>query len=624
MNSNNVNKCKEKTTSRYHSLRKRIISGFQKKKFIGDIIINDSEYEILIEYLRSVYVNLKNSNIHNINDPILATALVQIGIKHYDGNFWTHVAEVIGVEKISHLYQGWIGDSFVTTLSLNNKIMLDRSEKVNNILMHGFVSDHYADDMFNFLFKYYSIDLERDLQRNNSEMMDNLIEVTQRSDNTGRSYLLVKQTANAIGQNIRGGKIRIRRILKLIDRCFWEQITLANPVSRLSVLFNNWQENSSEFKLQCNRYNSGSANLLGKKSYSSPYIKCDFENTKFKLVLPTQLIKFEFDKNIKWEIYSKEQQKTVKTSLYEAITGYKTELKEIDIGSQDIFDEYIVELTCDGKCIRHFKIKSDCVRFFDTDGDYLNSDNNLPLSEVYAFTKENDMLQSQALVENEPIGKLIRWYFQFEYGDIIRLPDGKPISIGKKAEEGLLSRNVLKGAYAAKDKETMPIYSSSPYILLKILEKRANGTVIEINNRKHRLFDKETTVIDLNDRSGEKGYILNLSDYGCSDDGIYTVYIDVPNDRTNRLWTFGVIKGISYEFEEAPYIFTSKGTIRFNEDLIVYPQITEMSKNSDENSFNFEINSDSDNLNFTYNTEKEAINLIFHIPVFMWKFENGK
>ncbi len=72
----------------------------------------------------------------------------------------------------------------------------------------------------------------------------------------------------------------------------------------------------------------------------------------------------------------------------------------------------------------------------------------------------------------------------------------------------------------------------------------------------------------MGDRSGETGYILNLSDYGCTEDGLFNVAVDVPNDRTNRFWQFVLINGISFEFEDAPYIFKSKGTIRFMEAFL--------------------------------------------------------
>ncbi len=222
----------------FERLNKRILKEFEKKTFIGDINIKENEYEILIDYFRTKCKALFNSYANTINDPVFATALVQIGIKYYDGRLWPHIAKVLGIKKINLNHRYFIGESFIKTLSSSNKVMLDKSQIVNNILMYGFVSDYYANDMFDFLFKYYNIDLERDLERNNRDMMNGLIEIIQRNDNTGRTYLLVKQTADAIGVNIRGGKIRIRRFLRLIDRCFWEGITPANPISRLSILFN--------------------------------------------------------------------------------------------------------------------------------------------------------------------------------------------------------------------------------------------------------------------------------------------------------------------------------------------------------------------------------------------------
>ena len=81
------------------------------------------------------------------------------------------------------------------------------------------------------------------------------------------------------------------------------------------------------------------------------------------------------------------------------------------------------------------------------------------------------------------------------------------------------------------------------------------------------MFDFDTIVLELKDGSDEIGYLIKLSDYGCTKDGLYQVYIDVPNDRTNRNWSFVLINNIYYEFEEAPYIFKTKGSIILNNDL---------------------------------------------------------
>lgn len=616
-----IRKPKKRVLTPFERLERRIHKQFKKKIFIGDIIIEEDEYELLERYFVNKYKLLSNSYEKRINDPVFATAIVQIGIKYYDGRLWPHFAHILDIDCINQGQREIIGGSFTTTLLCNSKIVQNKNEYVKNILMHGFVSDYYANEMFDFLFKYYNLDLERDLHRNNKEMMDGLIETIQKNDNTGRTYLLVKQTADAIGVNIRGGKIRIRWLLRLIDRCFWEQVTPSNPISRISILFNKWQESSEDFKTQYNKYHSGDTEK-GKKSFISPYLKCDYRNTSFKLILPTQLIKFEYGEDIRWIIYNGENKKVAKVILYQAVTGYKTETLEISIDPVELFNKMEFGLYSGDTRIRLFRIKNDCIRFFDKDGDYLNPSAGLLKGEIFAFTKVGEIPKSEALVEAEQIGNLLRSCFELEYGDIVRLPDGKPISIGKKIEEGLLPRKLVLGCRALKDDITMSVYSSPPSIMLKIQAKSSTGTLIEMNGIRYRLIDSETTVIDLKDRSGETGYIINLGELGCKTNGTYTIYIDVPNDRTNRLWHFTLINGINYRFEEAPYIFQLKGTIKFNDELVLDDIDGYKEKNIDENSYNFKILPEIDDLHFIYCTSKEDIDLFFEIPVIKWSFNN--
>lgn len=604
-------------------LIRRIKREFPQKVLIGDITINEQEYELLVNYFKVKCIYIINSGRLILDDPVFATALVQLGIKHYDGNLWGHIAKLLGVNKINANQQGRIGDSFVSILQFYKKIMLDKYERVNNILMHGFVSDHYANEMFDFLFKYYNLDLERDLNRNTIEMMNSLMETAQRSDNTGRTYLLVKQTANALAINSKGGKIRLRRLLRMIDSYFWEQIKPANPVSRLSILFNKWSENSVEFQTQYSKFHN-SSNANGKKSFSSPYLTCDFRSTSFKLKLPTQLIKYEYDNNVSWSIQiADEPALIVPINTYSAVTGYKTEEQVITLSIENLFKSIQVELISNGSKIRVFQIKSDCIRFFDKSGDYLLTDNSLPKGEVYAFTNQFETPLSEALQENYTVNGLVLSYFEFEYGDIVRIPDGNAISIGKKMDEGLLNRNLVSDANIMQDDFSFPIYSYPPTILLKIAAKRANGTMIIINDEKYRLFDQEVTVVELGDRSGETGYVINLSHFGCTENGVYHVYIDVPNDRTNRSWSYALLTNFSYEFEDAPYIFQSRGTIRFADEFKLQPFDKGFQKNSDQNSYNFTINSEQDNISFNYRQLDNEMLVTICVPALKWKFDNG-
>ena len=60
-------------------LIKRINREFDKKKLIGDILIDDEEYLLLMGYFREKYRYLINSYTHIIIDPIFAIALVKKG-----------------------------------------------------------------------------------------------------------------------------------------------------------------------------------------------------------------------------------------------------------------------------------------------------------------------------------------------------------------------------------------------------------------------------------------------------------------------------------------------------------------------------------------------------------------
>lgn len=617
-----VSQSQRREITRNQRLFRRVKEQFTSVVLIGDIPINDDEYGRLIEYVKMKCQHIIRSGRPIDADPVFATALVQIGIRQYDGNYWGHVERLID-KSIAVTHQRNIGKSFVTTLRYYNKKMIDNREWVNNILLHGFVSNHYAFDLFEFLFKYYDLDLERDLERNTSEMMDSLIEIAQRNDNTGRTYLLVKQTANALAVDNLGGRIRFGKLLNMIDKAFWEQITPQKPTSRLAILFSQWIQQSEEFKLQFNSHTAMGIKR-GRKSFSAPYIHCDFRRTEFVIKLPTQLIKVDDLSSVYWKITIGERPSfLVETDIYPAVTGFKTEEYGIPLSSEDLFESIEFELIRDGECIRSFRMKSDCIRFFDSSGDFIDTDKSLPRQKVYSFTRRNETPISDALIENEPIKGLVRSYFELEEGDIVRLPNGYSFSVGKQVEEGLMYRKRIPGVVCLYDGVELPVFSQAPSILLKINDRKANGTLIRINNKRFRLFDVEATRLELNERSGDAGYLINLDKHGCTQDGRYQVYIDVPNDRTNRSWEFVLMTGFAYEYEDSPYIFQTRGTIRFPESFELVPYDVDLQKNFDENSYNFEILPDRDRLSIQYKTESDELTLLFDVPVLRWKFDDG-
>lgn len=604
-------------------LLRRINREFSKKRLIGDIAIKDDEFDLLMARFRVQYTLLKNSSNHIIIDNAFAVALVQIGIKHYDSRFWPHVAKELGVETLPPNHTTWFGESFYRILVKNDKLRLERGEWVNNILMHCFVSDFYTENLFNFLFAYYRMDLERDILRNNRGMMNSLVETILRNDNTGRTYWLVRHTSDAVHMNTKGAKIRLRRLLRLIDNCFWEQITPINSSNRLSQNFLKWYKNSNDFNLEYIKYHGGNYARRGKKSFSTPFFQCDFPRGVFNLNFPTQLINFAYSDDVYWVVAYGETEKRLNVNLYQGVTGFKTEEIYLELQASKLFSEYNIMLMCGDSKLRRFKITADDIRFFDKNGDFIHTE-KLPSGEVLSFSQIGATPVSEAIVDSERVGDLLLSYFDFQYGDIIRLPDGKPVSIGKKLEEGVLPRSRIKGAYSLNDEgEQIPIFNKAPALLIKMLPYRTPGTLIQVNGQNFRMFDKDTVVVDLDERSGVKGYIINTSDYGCSEDGIYQLLIDVPNDKSRRFWEFTVINGFSFEFEDAPYIFSPRGTIRFADKLRIIAE-RGSKKLHNENAFNFEIDPDSDDILFSFLTDSVMIPLRIYAPAFKWKFDNGK
>lgn len=601
----------------------RIRREFRAKVLIGDININDAEYDLLVEYMRAKCQHIIRARRPIDPDPVFATALVHFGIRNYDGNFWGHVSNLLETD-IHPGQQRSIGESFITTLRYyNKKMMRGGKEWVNNILLHGFVSNHYAFALFEFLFKYYDLDLERDLERNTPEMMDTLMEIAQRDDNTGRTYLLVKQTANALKVNSKGARIRFHHLLKLIDQAYWEQVTPQQPESRLTKLFNKWVNQSEDFQLQFHRLSREGMAHRRKKHFSSPYLHCNLCTTDFVIKLPTQLIRADDAHSVKWRITIGKQEPFITDAyVYPAVTGFKTEEDEVPVTSDHLFEQVDIDLLRDGETIRSFRIREDCIRFFDSTGDFVQPDPYLPPQKLYSFTRRNELPVSNAMEDSETVKNLVRSYFEFEEGDIVRLPDNAVLSVGKQVEEGLMNKSRLPGVVCLYDEKEWPVFTRSPYILLKIDERKAKGTLIMMNNKRFRLFDAETVKIELNDRSGKTGYLIDLEKHGCSQDGRYQVYVDVPNDRTHRYWEFVLIKGFAYTFEGAPYLFRTRGTIKFPERFVLESQHVNLHKNIDENSFNFKINPYMDRLNFHYRTDGDELTLLFDVPALMWKFDN--
>ena len=597
----------------------KILHEFRNKKLLGDIQINDEEFDLILDYFHTKYDFMRITGNHLIVDPVFCIALIQIGIRYYDGAFWTHVKKIVDDPKFNVNQQAWIGSSFTETLKRYDKIQVNETDRVDSILMHGFVSNTYTEKFFDFLYAFYKIDLDRDISRLDRETMTELISIIKKNDNSGRTYNVMEHTADAVRQNERGAKTRIRRYLKLIDKAFWGDALPQSSNNRIIQSFLVWKDTAAEFVQERRRHGEGGKR--GKKSFATPYLKYDGKNENFKLILPAQIIRFEDFSELVWEIQSENISECIDINPYaQGVTGYKTEALEIDLSTKALFDGFVISLMDGEEKLRSFRITKDPIRFFDEEGDYIRAD-CLSEGRVYSFSPCGFEPQSEAVIENYDNGDVIRSAFDLVKGDIIRIPDEKPITVGGKLSEGILPRGVIEGVIAGEFKDNKSVYGEIPSVFVKMLPQRANGTAIKVNGAVYHFTSEETlsegiSEFDLMDRSGEKGYLIDLGKFGCRQDGEYSVSIDVPNDRTIRSWKYVLITHLEYEFEEAPYIFKARGTLSFPSRFGFEAKNDVQMELQDRRRFNFDIVPGEERLYLSY----KGIDIGFEIPTLGYKF----
>ena len=139
-----VTQTKDKQEQRLRKrLTARIKKEFEKKFFIGDIVISDQEYELLLKESKQIAAVIMRAGHAAADSVTLAVTMVQIGIRRYDGRFfWPYIEEELCVERGIKMQQ-FLGDTFINTLRKHGKYITDASERVQNILFHGFVSNYY-------------------------------------------------------------------------------------------------------------------------------------------------------------------------------------------------------------------------------------------------------------------------------------------------------------------------------------------------------------------------------------------------------------------------------------------------------------------------------------------------
>lgn len=555
---------KRKALTPKQKLWRRIKREFPKKKYIGDIPIDDEEFEMLVQELCNQHRRLMAQPEQFEPDEVFCVALVQFGIRFYDdGAYWPFVEQRVnpGYFKIPHRTQ--FGNAFLEFMKANGKLLNEEKKAMSNILLHGFVSDHKANELFDFLYSYYSIDLARDIEMLNRDAMNALIENIKANDGRKRTYNLVEHTSDAVRLNERGSKTRLRRYLKMIDRAFWnpDEFSIRSG-NRLVKRFAEWWSRDEE-KIEKDR--AGGAFGPRHRSGWKPYLFYGFENDQFYLMMPARLVRGEEEPVASWIVRYGDQERRFDPEMNPAVTGFITDELAIKLDLEEIFGDFELLFLCDGVKLNRWKIPVDRIRFFETDGDYVEPKMLRP-GDVVSFSAPDYIPVSDALYNQEEWNGFLRCSYQFEDGDVIIFPDKKVLNIGKKPVEGLLRRGLQDGVFGLLEEKQVPVYAAAPSIFARVLPKSMNGTQLRVNGKVFRLFEDNepqpgVLVFDLQERASEEGMHIALNQFGVHENGFYHVELDIPNDHADRTRDFLLIEGLEYSYDEAPYIFVETGLL---------------------------------------------------------------
>lgn len=607
-------------------LIRRIEREFVKCRYIGDILISEEEYAILKELFRARYEKIVNSYTHSAIDRVFAVALVQIGARFYNGSYWPHVQKELGIDRMPATHQAWIGNSFFETLTKYDKYRVDENQFVNNILLHCFITEYYANDLFDFLFAYYQLDLERDLNKNTKEMRDYLMQAMLKSDTSARAYKIRKHTADAVLVNNKGCRIRVSRILRFIDNALFNDILPIESQNRIAQLFCKWASSSQRFDFEKKRVKG--MNKHGEKRFTSPYIHYDGRNERFVIILPQQYIRLLEDEDlpdIGWRIIIDDDISYLPVQAKSVVTGCRTEkYDQFELKNENLFCNVEIELWKNNKeRIRRFKIKEDSIRFFDKDWDmveYESSSKFLPIGQVFAFSMPECNIESSSEigfdVEIKNGMKLFNMFLS--KGDVLRLPNGKAKSVGRILEEGILDKNRVEGAYILYEEQLYSIDKSLPSIFIKMRPDQENGTLIVINNQRIRFDVKNCIVFDIDEKVSDiKGYIINLEKY-IKFDGIYKIVINIPNCKKDYSYSFAYVNGFEYEFEDAPYIYVTRGTVKLSDNI----EVCSEKKSNNNQEYDFEISTTEDYIRKTCILFNKKTEVLLSCPSLKWRFDD--
>lgn len=594
-----------------NKFEKRVQKEFKTKLLVGDIYVNEIEYGYLIEYFKNNCDILQyDANIKP--DRIFSLALVQIGIHDYDGNYWEHLDKIVGYPIVGE-HRKRISELFYKTLYIYEKSIINKSGFVKNVLMHGFVSNHYCKNLFDFLYKFYSIDIERNLKWESfgdalNILIDSIKEESHLDENntTNREYMLVKQTIQAMRSLSKNSiRMRFKWLLKYLDAITFNEEVKSNSKSRLINQMINWSK-TSQSKARIDKEYKNQNN--GSYRNEIPYIKYKESNDTFTLYIPSQRHIIRRNNDLKIFLNIGDERKELPIGLNEFSTIIKTMDYKVGIKYEDLFKNMSIDVYVSEKCIKVQILTGSRIVFFNQE--FISNKINDNKQSVHLGVN-NALTNNETRVSSSMSTDYIRFHggrlytFNFSTSDYLFVDSTQLYSPSQKYIEGINNSHKIDFIKC----NNLNIYNKVPIIFIKSQKEKLSGLKYVVNENVHRRDESIIMLDSIEISNPEIQAVLNLENNKNIKIGENKILIDFPGLKA-REYSFIYLPDLKFEFVNEPFIFTSEGYIDFlgNKNI--------NSQNESKNGlYKFEINN-QENYEFFYNIDSQELKLNVEPPIF--------
>lgn len=628
-----------KVLSPQEKFYRHIETEFDEKSLIGDIEMPPESEPILKRYMKSA-LNCIVDGEETVSHPkVFSYGMVKLALDYYSNKtLWPHVEKVYGIH-LRQSHQSVVNNIFAKTLRKYGKLYDENTNLVvQNMCMHAFICSKCADQLFDYIFDFWRIDLcgsiENIIEDDGNDLFNVLIEEISQNDEYNVQDIMM-HTTMALKLNTAGCKNRLRRILKMVDNSYFNDTDYSKSKNRINQLFEQWKrKESSSYMKELHRDSLGRKGTRGEKLLSRPTLLYKPKTASFVLYLPKQRLRnCTEEEHPIWTVTTGSSTLSVEPKLLRGKLLY-TEETELSINTTDLFEEFDLVLHSENGVYYQKKIKADNYRFFTNKDRNIEYDTILSKDIRYLFTKKGfqpKFLNGSFTGEETWADEYDRYTIDPREGDILLLSD-QAVSVGIPLREGIIGKNRVAGVKAIYQDEPIEIVSDREQIFFKTTNKQFKGTALRVFYFDKCIFSGRLCENEFREFKVDEslkdiyGYIIDLHDY-IKNNGIYRIELDIPR-LARRNYRMCYIKKFKYRFLEAPYLFADHGTLSFPSYLDVITD-SDWENTGSEKRLTFKITSHEQNENtytitdqqllLKYKFKQEEITMIFDLPVLYWK-----